>query len=91
MNFVSKLLQGLAYIPSVVTGIESLLGGRGGGDKKGAALSFMEAALATAEGIADHQIVDEAKFKEGLGMVIDGTVQCLNASLWAKPTPPANQ
>ncbi len=87
MNFLSKLLQGLAYIPAVVTGVESLFGGRPGADKKNATLSFIHAALTTAEALANREIVDEPKFKAGLGMVIDGTVQCLNASLWAKPTP----
>jgi hypothetical protein len=28
--------------------------------------------------------VDEDKFKEGLSKVIDGTVECLNASSWAR-------
>lgn len=87
MNFLTKLLQGLAYIPGVVTGVENLFGGRSGTDKKDAALSFVQAAIATAQAIADHQITDEAKFKAGLGMVIDGVVQCLNASLWAKSNP----
>lgn len=36
------------------------------------------------DAIANRQIIDEAKFKEGLSKVIDGTVECLNASLWAK-------
>ncbi len=91
MNFLTKLLQGLAYIPGVVTGVENLFGGRSGTDKKEAALSFVQAALATAEALGNHQIVDEAKFKAGIGMVIDGTVQCLNASLWAKSTPNSGQ
>ncbi len=36
------------------------------------------------EAIASREIVDEDKFREGLGKVIDGTVECLNASTWAK-------
>jgi hypothetical protein len=36
------------------------------------------------ESVANREIVDEVKFKEGLGKVIDGTVQCLNASSWAQ-------
>jgi hypothetical protein len=27
--------------------------------------------------------VDDGKFRDGLGKVIDGVVQCLNASAWA--------
>jgi hypothetical protein len=34
--------------------------------------------------VAHRDIVDQDKFKEGLGKVIDGAVECLNASVWAK-------
>ncbi len=64
--------------------LEKLLGGRSGEDKKDAALSFVQAALSMSDAITNRQIVDEAKFKDGLGKVIDGTVECLNASMWAK-------
>jgi hypothetical protein len=37
------------------------------------------------ESISSREIMDEGKFREGLGKIIDGTVQCLNASAWAKP------
>ena len=85
MDFWSKLLQGIAYVPTVITGIENLLGtSRSGADKKDAALSFIEAAICVAEAVGNHQIVDEEKFKNGLSLVINGTVMCLNASLWAK-------
>ncbi len=36
------------------------------------------------EAVSAREIVDEGKFKDGLGKIIDGTVQCLNASVWAK-------
>jgi hypothetical protein len=32
----------------------------------------------------DGQVVMEDKFKDGLGSIIDGVVQCLNTSVWAK-------
>jgi hypothetical protein len=84
MNFLGKLLRGIAFIPAVVNGIEGLFGGRSGGDKKEAALSFASAALGMTEAVASREILDEEKFRDGLGKVIDGTVQCLNASTWAK-------
>lgn len=84
MNFLAKLLRGIAFIPAVVHGIEALFGSKSGGDKKEAALSFVGAALSLTEAIANRDIVDESKFKEGLGKVIDGVVECLNASAWAK-------
>ena len=84
MNFLSKLLQGISFVPALVQGIEGLFGNRSGADKKDAALSFVSAALSLTDAVTSRQIVDEAKFKDGLGKIIDGTVQCLNASMWAK-------
>jgi len=63
---------------------EGLFGNRSGADKKDAALSFVSAALSLTDSVTSRQIVDEAKFKDGLGKIIDGTVQCLNSSIWAK-------
>jgi len=40
------------------------------------------------ESIASRDIADEEKFKEGLAKVIDGTVECLNASIRAKANQP---
>ena len=84
MDFLSKLLQGIAFVPAVVNGIEGLFGNRSGAEKKDAALSFVQAALSMSDAITNRQIVDETKFKEGLSKVIDGTVECLNASIWDK-------
>ncbi len=84
MNFLSKLLRGIAFVPAVVQGIEGLFGSRTGAEKKEAAVSVVGAALSMAESISNRDIVDEGQFREGLGKVIDGTVQCLNASAWAK-------
>ena len=85
MNFINKLLQGIAFLPAVVSSIENLFMGRSGAEKKDAALSFVQAALSFSDAVTNRQIVDEGKFKEGLSKVIDGTVECLNASVWAKP------
>ena len=84
MNFLAKLLRGIAFVPAVVHGIEALFGSKTGTEKKEAALSFVGSALSITEAISQRDIVDEGKFKEGLGKIIDGTVQCLNASSWAK-------
>jgi hypothetical protein len=84
MNFLQKLLQGIAFIPAVVNGIEGLFGSRSGQEKKDSALSFVSAALQLTEAVANREIVDEDRFKEGLSKVIDGTVECLNASSWAR-------
>jgi hypothetical protein len=84
MDFLSKLLQGIAFVPAVVTGIEKIFSGRTGTDKRDAALSFVEAAISMADAVANRQIISENQFKEGLGKVIDGAVECLNASVWAQ-------
>jgi hypothetical protein len=84
MNFLAKLLRGIAFIPAIVHGIEALFGARSGGDKKEAALSFVGAALSLSEAITNRDVVDDARFRDGLGKIIDGVVECLNASAWAK-------
>lgn len=88
MDFLSKLLQGISFVPSVVNGIEGLFGGRSGEEKKNAAMSFVSAALQLTDAVSSRHIIDADKFKQGLSSVIDGTVLCLNASTWAKPNQP---
>lgn len=84
MDFLQKLLQGISFVPAIVNSIEGLFGHQTGQQKKDSAVSFLEAALQLTEAVANREIVDEAKFKNGLSQVIDGTVECLNASSWAK-------
>ena len=70
--------------PQMTTVSEGLFGTRSGAEKKDAALSFVGAALQLTDAVTNRQIVDEVKFKDGLSKIIDGTVECLNASMWAK-------
>jgi hypothetical protein len=88
MDFVSKLLQGIGFLPAIVSGIENLFGGRTGAEKKDAAMSFVSAALQLTDEVTSRHIVDEDKFKAGLSGIIDGVVLCLNASTWSKPAQP---
>lgn len=83
MNFLAILLRGFAFVPAIVHGIEALFGSKSGDEKKQAALSFISAALSLTDAIANKQVVDPSKFQDGLGKVIDGVVECLNASAWA--------
>jgi hypothetical protein len=71
-------------VPAVVHGIEALFGSKAGNDKKEAALSFVSSALSLTDAVLAKDVVDPEKFKDGLGKIIDGVVQCLNASAWAK-------
>jgi hypothetical protein len=63
---------------------ESIFGSKSGTEKKDAALNFVASALSITEAITKKDIVDVDRFRGGLGQIIDGTVQCLNASAWAK-------
>lgn len=84
MNFLSMLLQVIGFIPGIVTTIEGLLGSKSGPEKKDAVISLLQTALSTGDALASREIVDQDSFKAGLSSVIDGVVQCLNASVWAK-------
>jgi hypothetical protein len=84
MNFLSKLLQGITYVPAVVHGVEALFGKGSGANKKDAAREFVSSALSLTEAVANRDVADVEKFRNGLGKVIDGVVECLNASAWAK-------
>ena len=84
MTFLAKLLQAIAFVPGIITSVEGLLSHRAGGEKKDAVISFLESALQTGDTVMSRDIVDQNKFKQGLSQIVDGTVQCLNASVWAK-------
>jgi len=84
MNFVSKLLQGISLLPAIVQGVEGIFGAKSGANKKAAALSFVETAVGATDALAGKNIVDPGKFNDALNKMIDGVVQCLNASVWAE-------
>ncbi len=77
-------MRGLALLPSLIQGIESIYGARTGADKKTAALEVVSSAIKMTDAVTAKTIADGDKFSAGLGMVIDGVVTCLNASIWAK-------
>ena len=90
MDFLSQLLRGIAFIPALVSGIEGLFGSKPGADKKDAAMSFLQNALAMTDAVAEREIINPEQFRDGISKIIDGTVQCLNATTWCKQTPAAN-
>ena len=47
-------------------------------------------ALATVDAVAAREIVNPEKFRDGISKIIDGTVECLNASTWAKGGTPVS-
>ena len=64
---------------------EGLFGHKSGVDKKSTAVQLALNTIQATDAIAGKDIVDPNKFQDGLGKVIDGLVQCLNSSAWAKP------
>jgi hypothetical protein len=87
MNFVNILLRAIGFIPSLVNGIENMCQSKSGPEKKDAAMSFLENALAMSDAIASREIVQPEQFKNGISQIIDGVVTCMNASAWAKSAP----
>ena len=77
-------LRGLAMLPSLVQGVEAIFGAKTGAQKKSAALEIVGAAINMTDAVATKTIVNGESFTAGLGLVIDGVVKCLNASVWAK-------
>jgi hypothetical protein len=57
---------------------------RADGRRAGGTLLLSWPAFSTAEAVTSKDIVDDERFKSGLAKVVDGTVECLNASIWAK-------
>ena len=81
---LTLFLRGIALLPSLVEGIEAIFGARSGAEKRDAALEVVSASIKMADAVADKTIADGDRFSQGLGMIIDGVVACLNASLWAR-------
>lgn len=86
LQYVNSSLATKANDNAVVhlAGTEAISGGKTGSEKKDAAMSFLESAMATVDAVAAREIVEPVKFREGISKIIDGTVECLNASTWAK-------
>ncbi len=84
MNFLNQLLRGISFIPALVTAIESMFASKSGNQKKDAAMSFLENALQMSDAVAERDIVDPDKFRDGVSRIIDGVVECMNASAWSK-------
>jgi hypothetical protein len=84
MGFLKVFLRGVALLPGVIHGTEMLFGAKSGEQKKEAALSIVSAAIGVCDAVEQKSIVDGPGFASGLGLVVDGVVACLNASIWHK-------
>lgn len=83
MEFLKLFLRAMALLPSVVQSVEALYGAKAGARKRKAVISIVAAAIDTADALGARAIVDAAKFSDALGLVVDGVVACLNASIWS--------
>ncbi len=73
-----------AQSPAMTRVAENVFGHKSGADKKSAAIALVQNSIAATDAVAGKDILDPNKFQDGLGQVIDGVVQCLNASAWSK-------
>jgi hypothetical protein len=84
MDFLKLFLRAISLLPSLVQSVEALYGARSGAQKKNAALATVSSCINMADAVSSKQIADAPKFTAGLALIVDGVVECLNASLWAK-------
>ncbi len=84
MDFLALFLRTLSSLPTLIQSVESLHGAHSGAQKKDAALDLVSSSLNLADAVTAKQIADAPKFTAGLSLIVDGVVECLNASLWAK-------
>ena len=84
MDFMKLFLRSIALVPGVIQGVESLFGEKSGVQKKAAALEIVGTAINLANAVTLKHIADSGKFTAGLNQIIDGVVDCMNASVWAK-------
>jgi hypothetical protein len=84
MEFLKMFLRGISLAPSLIQGVEGMFGKGAGEQKKKAALEIVGTAINVVDAVEGKQIADAAGFTEGLGKIIDGVVECLNASVWHK-------
>ena len=84
MNFLNLFLRGVTLVPSVIQGVEALMGAKTGAQKKDAALGIVSSAINVTDAVTNKTVVDGNAFTAGLSQVVDGVVACLNASLWHK-------
>ncbi len=84
MDFLKVFLRGLILLPSLIQGIEGAFGEKGGAEKRQAAIDTVGAVIRVTDAVSGRQIADADGFTDGLGKIVDGVVECLNASLWHK-------
>lgn len=82
MNFLGKLTQAITLFPFMIQGAEAIFGKGNGKSKQDKALELFNLTAGITEAIAQKDIVDQAKFTEGVKELNDAIVKVLNASIW---------
>ncbi|WP_213805221.1 hypothetical protein [Granulicella sp. dw_53] len=83
-DFMKLFLRAVALVPDVIHRTEARFGEKTGVQKREAAVEIVGAAIDVANAVSLKHIADSGRFTEGLGRIIDGVVECLNASVWMK-------
>ena len=84
MDAMKLLLRALAVLPGLVQGVEAAFGVKTGAEKKAAVLEMVRVGVNVTDAVTGRHVVDADGFTQGLGLVVDGVVACLKASVWAK-------
>ena len=84
MDFLKVFLRGVGLLPNVIHGVEAVSGAMSGAEKKSAVLGILKTAIRIVDAVEQKSIVDPDGFSAGLSSIVDGVVQCLNASVWHK-------
>ncbi|QHN01953.1 hypothetical protein FTO74_00085 [Granulicella sp. WH15] len=84
MEFLRMFLRSVTLLPGVVQDVEAMYGAGTGAKKRAAAIELVGSAIKIGDAVEGKQIVDADQFMAALGVIVDGVVACLNASVWAK-------
>lgn len=84
---MGALIPLLKYLPTVLPMVvelvkiaEKIFGNGNGGSKKDFVAPIVKQAILALEGFSGKDIIDEDKFSDGVGKVVDGVVAILNAT-----------
>lgn len=84
MDFMKLFLKAIAAIPGVIQTTESRFTEKTGVQKRAAAVEIVGATIDVANAVSSKHIDAAGRFAAGPGQIIDGVVECLNASVWMK-------
>lgn len=85
MNKLIEILRIVNMIPGLIVTAETIIKGPSLGKLKSDKVEYqIMSALEASELISDRDIVDNKRFRKGIKKIIDGIVDVINSSVWAK-------